>query len=173
MNLLDPILTGFDQVVARTATAVPFFKIARTFQQVIDTSVVGFDNRIAWDTVIVDNDNLVDLATTPFTARILEPGLWQFELYLTGTPPATVGNTMVASISTGFLGQNFVSVGAQFRSGTNFLRVSHSVSISAAQIINNGGFDVGAAADFNGTIGTGIVLVESAELTGYWIGDPP
>lgn len=170
--ILEQKLNGFDETIGRTATAVPFAKVALTTTQTIDTSVASYDNMIRFDTVLADNDNMVNLDSNSRFIRIRRPGLWHFELYMSGSPPATAGNMFVSYITQG----NYVSMSlgqAMWRDGVVYNRAATDVEVTQTGLDATLTFNVGAAADYDDGIAstTGIVTVTYAELTAYWIGE--
>lgn len=168
---LDARLLAYDAVIARTAVAVPFFKVARTATQLVDANLAGFDAQIHWDTVLADNDGLVDLDQDDTVAYIQRPGLWWFQLYLKGLPPQTVGNLLYGNINNGTSSFSYSQMIAQYRSGSTYVRVDHSLEETAAFLALVPLDPIGASVGFAGTTGTGIITVEYAELTGYWYGE--
>lgn len=170
-DLLDARLTAYDNVINRTAVTVPFFKIARTTQQIIDTNVVGYSSQIQWDAVLADNDGLIDLTSLATQARIGRPGLWWFQLYLYGTPPATTGNVFYGGINDGSPGSFYTQMAAQYRGNNVYIRADYSTEVTQSQLDISGPVSIGATANFTGTTGTGLVLVNYAEMTGYWYGE--
>jgi hypothetical protein len=170
-NLLDARLADFDNVINRTAAAVPFFKIARTVPQIIDTNVINYTNQIQFDAVLADNDGLIDLTSLNTQARIGRTGLWWFQLYLYGTPPATNGNVFYGGINNGSPGGFYTQMAAQYRGNNVYIRADYATEITQFQLDLAGQVSIGATADYTGTTGTGLVVVNYAELTGYWYGE--
>lgn len=172
VSLLDLKFTGFDDTLRRTAVAVPIFKIARTAQQVFDTNVAGFSDQIIWDTVVVDNENMVDLDADPLVARINRPGLWEFELYVYGFPPRINGNTMNATLDNGST-LTYNTVTSSWRSGqpNTYLRLGYTREITQASLTVSGPTPFGASVGFSGTTDTGLITIQHAELTGWWYGE--
>jgi len=170
-DLVDSRLAAYDNVVNRTAVAVPFFKIARTTQQVIDANVVNYSNQIQFDTVLADNDGLIDLTSLNTQARISRPGLWWFQLYLYGTPPATVGNVFYGGINNGSPGGFYTQMAAQYRGNNVYIRADYVTEVTQFALDLGGPASIGATADFTGTTGTALILVNYAELIGYWYGE--
>ncbi len=167
--LLETRLNSFDNTVARTGTAIPMFKVARNAQQTIDTTVANADLRIIWDTVLVDNENMVDLDVDTHAVTVERPGLWQFELYLWGTPPQTTGNIFDTAINSGQgSGSFYVDCQTMWRAGQfAYSRLAYQRELTVANLAIIP-FTVGAIAGFQGTTGTGLVVVEYAELSGWW-----
>lgn len=175
VNLLDTRLTGFANIVARTNTAIPFAKVARTSNQTIDTNTPGYDNRIIWDTVLADNYDMVDLTANPKEIRIPEAGLWLATAYVNGFPSVVVSNLFTVSIGSG-LGTFQVEQDSLYRGNftSNYNNAVTQFQVTQANINTGGGsFPISVLADLQGTIGTGIVTVQTAELTVYWIAETP
>lgn len=169
--LLEPRLNAFDTVVARTSTAVPFAKVARFAVQEIDISVAGYDNLVQFDTVLADNDSMVDLDLDARFIMIDRPGIYSFEVYLAGLPPPVVDNGLNTYLSQG-AGTVISSAQTMWRSGVVYNRVAYSVSISQATIDASGSYNIGVAADlYTGSVGSGILTVNYCELTAFWTAD--
>lgn len=173
--LLDTRLTGFANVVARTNTAIPFAKVARTSNQEIDTNVVGYDNRVIWDTVLADNFDMVDLTANPKEINIPEAGLWLVTGYVNGFPSVVVSNIFQMSLGSG-VGTFQVEQDSLYRGNftSNYNNAVSQFELTPFQLAANGGkFPISMLVDLSGTIGDGIVTVQSAEMTVYWIGETP
>lgn len=169
--LLDAKFLAFETTTLRTSVAIPIFKVARTAQQIIDTNIAGVSDQIEWDTVLADNENMVNLDVDPTVARIDRAGLWQFELYLFGFPPQTSGNILIAALDNGGT-TGFGSDSAMWRTGQSaYTRLSFGREITQASLDSTGPFTVGASASFTGTTGNGLITIEYAELTGFWFGE--
>lgn len=169
--LLEPRLNAFDDIRARTATAVPFAKVARFAQQFINVSVVNYDSLIQFDTVLADNDNMVDLDTDNRYVVIHRPGIYHYEVYMAGFPPPVVDNGFATRLSQG-TGSSFASSETMWRSGVVYNRLAFTRNITQASIDAFGGFNMGVTADlYTGSLGSGIVTVNYCEMTVYWVAD--
>jgi len=172
--LLEPRLNAFDDIVARTATAVPFAKAARSAVQTIDMNIPEYSPSVRFDTVLADNDNMISLDVDDRFIFVNRPGIWEFEAYFRGSPPNTVGNIIETAITEGGIGDvSFESEDSTTcRNGDAFTRMAYTRSVSQADIDLAGGFVVGVGANmFSGTVGGGIITIEYAELTAYWVAD--
>lgn len=184
--LLEVILNDFDDTVARTATGVPFAKVARSAEQVMSLDDVQPFMQVAWDTVVVDNDNMVSLDTDNIYVKINRPGIWWIELYVAGIPNnniagsnfselasyitqrgPTVGGIpgTVLSETTAKWRQNLISV----QPGSTYNRLAFAMQISAADLAVNSTIDIAAVVGATGTITDDSTLTVSyAEMTVYW-----
>jgi hypothetical protein len=71
-NQVETQLDRLDGVVDRTSDTIPQFQVSISAPYTLTgTSIV-----IAFDTVLVDTDNMVDLTTDPFSFPINTPGRW-------------------------------------------------------------------------------------------------
>lgn len=172
--ILEARMNSFDSIASRTATQVPFFKVARRAEQLIDDSDFGepYGMVIEWDTILADNDNMVNLDADNRGAVITRPGLWQFELYLVGHPPITVNNTLLGKIRVNEISQAGGSGVWRLPGIEAYLRAGVMVPLSAATLNTNGTTLINCRAEFSGAAAPDdIVHVIYAELTGYWMGD--
>lgn len=172
--LLEVRLNAFDVIVARTATAVPFAKAARTATQTINMNIPEYSRSVRFDTVLADNDDMIDLDVDNRFIFINRPGLWEFEAYFAGSPPNTVGNVIETAITEG--GSGIITFESEadttWRDGIVYTRMAYTTSVTQADIDLVGGFVVGLSADmFIGTVGAGIITINYAELTAYWVAD--
>jgi len=62
-NLVEAQMDVFDGFVGRTATAIPMAKIS--FTRTADTLFSDFVDRLPFDTVVYDTDDMVDFAVSP------------------------------------------------------------------------------------------------------------
>lgn len=172
--ILETVMNDFDSTVARTATQVPFFKLARTTEQLIDNNnfAIDFGTCIEWDSVLADNDNMVNLDVESRGAFIQTPGIWQIELYVEGFPPQTTNNKMIGDIRV----NDPLSIARGngiWRSGLNaFLRAGASVALSEATLGANGTTLINAQMAFSGTATpNSLIHVLYAEMSGLWIAE--
>lgn len=172
-GLLENIMNGFDDVVSRTAEQVPFFKLARSTEQLVDQSDFGeeFALLIEWDTVLADNDNMVNLDADNRGAFINRSGLWQFELYVVGHPPQTVNNVLSSNIRMNNDARAF-GTGVWRTANEAYLRAGVIMSLPQSTLNSNGTTLINCRAEFSGAAAPDdIVHVLYAELTGFWIGE--
>lgn len=171
--LLDTRLTAFDAVGGRTVSAVPFAKVARFASQTIDTNISTSSRFVEWDTVLLDNDDMVDLAADPNFINIHTPGIWHFEGYAKGLPPQTNGNTFEIELAERS-GSFFAAGEVTFRTTSSaYSRFGDDQRIAQSEINTFAGAARGMRTTFSGTTGTGLIVIEYAELTAYWIADVP
>lgn len=173
VNILDTRFTVVDNIIGRTTTSIPFAKVARTSTYTLDTNTPGYDARIPWDTVLEDNNDMVNLDLNNKAILVSDPGIYMVSAYWVGTPPPTVSN-----VSNIYIGTSTGSVDGEtdalYRSGTNYANIAIQRLITQSNITNQGGqYPFSLLADFQGTIGTGIVTTTYAELTVYWVADAP
>lgn len=171
--LLDAKISAIDNIIGRTATAIPLAKVARNSVYTINTNPIGYDARIAWDTVVEDNNDMVDLDLNSKAILVQTPGIYMISSYVIGAPPATVNNIFSIYIGTS-TGSILTQADTLWLGGTNPETVAHEELITAPNIAGFGGaFPLSTLADFQGTTGTGIVTVNYAEMTVYWVADVP
>lgn len=171
--LLDLRLTSFDATAERTNAAVPFAKVARSAPQTIDTNIATSSRFVEWDTVLLDNNNMVDLTVDPNFINIRTTGIWHFEGYAIGVPPQTNGNTFEIELAERS-GSFFAAGEVTFRTVSSaYDRFGDDQRIAQSEINTFGGAARGMRVTFTGTTGTGLISIEYAELTAYWIADLP
>lgn len=179
---LEVILNGFDVTVNRTATGVPFAKVARTAPQVETVTSGTFAFRIEWDAVLADNDDMVNLDADSEFVLINRPGIWWVELYVSGNPANTDDNALVSWIIqrgptvSSIPGTVLTRSASRFR--TNFgitfpaevqTRAAIAFEVTAADLAANGPFSVGAVTSSQLVVPTPATLTISyAEMTVYW-----
>jgi hypothetical protein len=181
VDLLEVILNDFDDTVARTATGVPFAKVARSAEQTSSLSSTLF-TRVLWDTVLADNSNMVNLDADNVFVKINRPGIWWIELYVNGIPYASNFNELASHIVQrgptvgGFPGPSLSETSAQWRQNLISVeplsvqnRLAYSIQVSEADLATNSTIDIGAVVGATGTVPTTEFLTISyAEMTVYW-----
>lgn len=171
VNLIEGQLVTIDNVIARTATAIPLAKVARNALFILNTNLPGYDTRIPWDTVLEDNNDMVNLDIQPKAVLVSVPGIYYVSSYVVGAPPATVSNVLNHTVGTGvgtFLAQN----DTLWRANSNYSNLALETQVSAAQIAAAGGsYPLATMVDFQGTVGNGLLAVSYAEMTVYWVAD--
>lgn len=164
--ILEDRMNTFDATIARTSTSFPFFKVALTTRTTLAFSTVPV--QITWDTVLADSDNLVNLDVNTQTAQLSRGGIWQFQLYMYGTPPGATGALLRSFINHGTLTASIADVSTMWRTGQfayNSAQTTESVSQTTVDTL---GYFVGAAVNSNNT---GNIVIEYAELSGLWVAD--
>lgn len=185
--IVEEILNSFDSTVGRTATGVPFAKVARTASQV--ESVLSGNLvrafQVEWDTVLADNADMVNLDADNLYVKINRPGIWWVELYMVGTPDTTANNDLTSYLvqrgpTVGFIpGTVLASSTSRWRTtslppeaNTVQNRIAYEVQISAADLATSGTIDLGADFQAAGVVtATGELTLTYAEMTVYWTGD--
>lgn len=171
--LLDTKISAIDNIIGRTATAIPLAKVARNSVFTIDTNVVNYDARIVWDTVVEDNNDMVDLELNPRAITVHTPGIYMVSGYAIGAPPNTVNNIFYIYLGTG-TGSFTTQASTLWLGGTNPETIANQQLVTQFNIDTfSGVYPFSLLADFQGTVGTGIVTVNYAELTVYWVADVP
>lgn len=178
---VDLILTGFDSTVGRTASAVPFAKVARSAEQTHQMNITLF-TRVFWDTVLADNANMVDLDADNVFVKINRPGIWWVELYVAGIPNASNFNELASHIvqrgptvatfpgtslseASGQWRQNLISV----QPNTTQNRLAIAFQVTEADLATNSTIDIGAVVGATGTVPTSsFITISYAEMTVYW-----
>lgn len=182
--LLEVILNDFDDTVARTATAVPYAKVARSAPQTL-TLLNTLFTRVFWDTVLADNANMVDLDVDNVFVKINRPGIWWIELYVCGIPNPVNFNDLSSHIVQrgptvgGFPGTSLSESAAEWRfnlvsvePGTTQNRLAFAFQVTQADIDSNSTIDIGAVVGAIGATPTdGILTISYAEMTVYWTAD--
>lgn len=181
-DALETILNGFDLTVNRTATGVPFAKVALTSPQVETVSAGTFTFRINWDAVLADNDDMVNLDSDSEFIRITRPGVWWAELYVSGNPVNLTDNALTSYLIQRGPTVNFVpgtvltEATSKFRSNISITspgqvqnRAAYGFEVTEAYLATNGTFDIGAAVAARAVLNPGVPLtIDSAQLTVYW-----
>lgn len=173
-DIIDSRLTGYDQTLSRTAAAVPFVKVAQTKLQLNDYSIGGTTGRINFDTVLADNDNLVNLDVENQFINLNRAGLWRLELYMYGSPPPVVSNIFSSSLIRSDTTTTTVgTANALWRAVICFNRIGAVQVVTQADVDNSGGLFIGAVGSFRigGGVGNNTVIVNYTELTAYWVSD--
>lgn len=181
---LETILNGFDATLARTGTGVPFAKVARSAPQVesILAGSIVFGFQVEWDTVLMDNANMVNLDADNLYVKINRPGIWWIELYMVGTPDTTTDNELNSWIvqrggGSGFVPGTLLSEATsrwRFSSvppnaNTVQNRAAFAYQVSAADLAVNSTIDLGAVFQAHGTpSASGELTITYAEMTVYW-----
>lgn len=88
---METELDRLDAVVARTATAIPFAKVSLSAPQTYNATTSG--SRIAFDTILDDSDNMVDLTANPGEVQAQRPGVYAVRCYIElGTTGSTANS---------------------------------------------------------------------------------
>jgi hypothetical protein len=167
--LLETRLNGFDGTVSRTAVAVPFAKVARFAVQLIDVTVPDPDLFVHFDTVLADNANMVDLDADDRFITVTDPGIYHFEVYMSGLPTAAVANGFQTTLATA-PGVDIAISQTMWRSAVVYNRLAEDVRITQADIDILGSITFGVTANqFAAIPGPGPnVTVNYCEMTCYW-----
>lgn len=170
---MEIVLNSFDSTAQRTGAGVPFAKVAMNNGQTT-TATIPTSQQVFWDTVVLDNDNMVNLDADNAYVKINRPGIWWIELYVTGTPGTAVGNEMSSSIVQRPLTVLTDSV-AQWTTSliavtpnTIQNRMAHTIQVTPAFLAANSTLDIGATVEATGTSLSGVLTIAHAEMTIYW-----
>lgn len=88
---LETELDRLDSVVARTATAIPFAKVSLSTPQTFNATTSG--SRIAFDTILDDSDDMVDLTANPGEVQARRAGVYAVRCYIElGTTGSTANS---------------------------------------------------------------------------------
>lgn len=179
---LDLILTGFGSTQSRTADGIPLAKVANN-GQVEDLTTTTTTFPVVWDSVLADNDNMVNLDADNLYVKINRPGIWWIELYLEGTPDISNDNELTGHLlqrgpTTGNVpGLPLTESTSRFRqSALGFfpgfveVRAAYAFQVTAASLALSSTIDIGAAVQASGAISatTPQLTVRYAEMTVYW-----
>jgi len=84
-DAVETQLDSIDSVIARTATATPMAVVATTSMHLFINNplVLGTSFTMTFDTVLVDTDNMTNLATNPQGLTIRTAGIYQRWVYIT------------------------------------------------------------------------------------------
>ena len=154
---VDTELTRLDAVVDRTVDTIPQFEVA-----VGPYTFVGSNRNVAFDTINVDTDNMVDLTSDPFSFPITRTGRWFFYFRVsTNGDIATSTNIPVTVANVPSLG--VITIGPDYQDdGTNY-----------PVPIDGSGFyrypTTGTRVRLS--VGTAALGIESAVFGGRWVGD--
>lgn len=179
---LEVILNSFDETVNRTATGVPFAKVALTSPQVETVTSGTFAFRINWDAVLADNDDMVNLDSDAQFVKITRPGIWWVELYVTGNPAESNDNHLNSYIIqrgptvNSIPGTVLTQSTARFRTNMTIVqpaqvqnRAAFAFEVTAAQLALVGSVDIGAVASSTLVVPVGAELrIDSAQMNVYW-----
>jgi hypothetical protein len=158
VNAVEIELDRLDGVVARTVTTIPQFEVAVGAYVFASSG----DRKVAFDTINVDTDDMVDLTSDPFSFSINTVGRWFFYFRVsTNGNSALQGNIPVSVVNVPSLGGH--NVGQDYQDdGTNY-----PVPIDGSGIYRypNTGTKVGL------TVNTAATAIISATFGGYWLGD--
>jgi hypothetical protein len=182
--LVEDILNTFDSSLGRTATAVPFAKVARTAEQV-ESVLAGNLVRafqVQWDTVLMDNADMVNLDSDNLYVKINRPGIWWVELYMIGIPDLTNNNDFTSYLIQRGPEVNFIpgtvlaNSTSRWRASTlvpnpNTVqnRIAYSFQVTDADLSTNGTIDLGGDFKASGVAtATGELTLTYAEMTVYW-----
>ena len=77
-TIIDNILTGFDETMARAVESFPFAQVAisNTPFTLSSGASSSFNQIVAWDTVLGDSDNMVNLDVDANTITVRRSGIW-------------------------------------------------------------------------------------------------
>ena len=179
---LETIVTGFDLTVNRTATGVPFAKVALTSPQVQPVTSGTFAFRINWDAVLADNDDMVNLDSDAQFVKINRPGIWWVELYVSGNPANTNDNHLNSYVITRGPTVNSIP-GTVLTQSTNRFRTNMAITfpgqvqnraayafeVTAADLALVGTIDIGAVVSSTLVAPTdGELTINSAQMNVYW-----
>lgn len=150
-------LDRLDAVVDRVVDTVPQFEVA-----VGAYTFVGSNRIVAFDTVNVDTDDMVDLASDPFSFPINTPGRWflYFRVATNGNT-AIQANIPVSVTNTPSLG--VITITQDYPDdGTNY-----------PALIDSSGFQryPSAGTRIRLNVNTAALSIVSAVFGGYWVGD--
>lgn len=175
---MEIVLNSFDSTAQRTGAGVPFAKVAMNNGQT-STANTPTSLQVIWDTVLMDNDNMVNLDADAQYVKINRPGIWWIELYVAGLPGSNnAGNngneltsaiiqrpTTVLSSSTAQWIQNLLAV----QPSTVQNRMAHSVQVTPTFLATNSTLDVGALVTATGNfVADSFLTISYAEMTLYW-----
>jgi hypothetical protein len=94
---LETELDRLDAVVARTATALPFAKVSLGVPQTFNATTSG--SRIAFDTILDDSDNMVDLTANPGEIRAQRAGVYAVRCYIELGTTGSTANSFLFRLS--------------------------------------------------------------------------
>jgi hypothetical protein len=175
---MEIVLNSFDSTVNRTGVGVPLAKVAMNNGQVT-TATVPTSQQVIWDTVVMDNDNMVNLDADAQYVKINRPGIWWIELYVTGLPGSNQagnnGNELTSEVIQRPLTRLAVST-AQWIQGLNAIqpstvqnRMAYGVQVTSAFLAANSTLDIGAYVTATGNaLADSFLTISYAEMTLYW-----
>lgn len=157
MTQVEVELDRLDDLVNRTVDTIPQFEVsvgAYTF--------IGTNRNVAFDTIGVDTDDMVDLTGDPFSFTINTLGRWFFYFRVsTNGNNAVQGNIPVSVVNVPSLGVITITQDYQ-DDGTNY----------PVPIDGSGFYRYPAAgAQVKLSVNTAALSIVSATFGGYWVGD--
>lgn len=178
-DAMEIVLNSFDATVQRTGAGVPFAKVAMNNGQVT-TANIPATQQVFWDTVVADNDNMVNLDVDNSYVKINRPGIWWVELYVAGIPGSVDavnnGNELTSSIiqrPTSVLSSST----SQWRFGVFSVlpntiqnRLAYAVQVTPAFLATDATLDIGALVTGSGNpvVANSPLTITYAEMTVYW-----
>lgn len=155
---VDSELTRLDRVVDRVVDTIPQFQLSVAGYTFLDAG----SRTVGFDTLGADTDDMVNLATDPFTAVINTPGRWHFYFrVITNGNTALSGNIPASVVNTPSLGVITITQDYQ-DNGTNY-----PVSIDGSGFYRYPA--AGTKVSLN--VNTAATAIISATFGGYWVGD--
>lgn len=157
VDQVDTELTRLDGVVDRVVDTIPQFEVA-----VGAYTFVGSNRNVAFDTINVDTDNMVDLTSDPFSFPITRAGRWFFYFRVsTDGNIATSINISVTVVNAPSLGvitivQDYPDDGTNYPvpiDGSGFYR--YPTTGNRVRL----------------TVATAATAIQSAVFGGRWVGD--
>lgn len=172
-DIIETQLVALDNIVNRTAVGVPFAKVTKTSTTTYPVPAQpGIDQfAIAFDSVVMDNDNMVNLPADPLHVYVQRPGIYQVDAVVVASA-SIVGSMIEATIfpRLGFLNPYSHDVDVYWRQDSAYVHEFLIINVPATA------FTAPTPPSFGLQFGTGAgptpnLVVTAADMTVTWVAD--
>lgn len=172
-DLVEAQLLVVENIVNRTAVGVPFAKVTKTSTTTYPIPALPGTDMFAvqFDSVVVDNDNMVDLSSDPLHVFVKRPGIYQVDAVIvasTSVVATMIVGDAVPTMNSGGVYDHDINV--YWRQDSAYIHEFMLVNIPTAAFVGpelpffglNTGTGTGPNAD---------LIVTAADMTVTWVAE--